>query len=367
MTDYFAPEEKRRIEETLSQRTVFSDRAKALLDKNEAQGGLTWDDANALIAEGTQRIFKWTAQARDYPLYKHLCDSGFKIAADICCFERHHLNHLTGSISDADVHAVAQATLTRLTQPDLDLRTYKHAGFKDFTEGPSEDTPILLRQDAYKALTEPVTFTNPDGTTTNTTHTARFGEIEQRFYAATPKGRDLYDACLTKADGAREADPSIVKRDFAAYEAMYAAPFKPFPKTLRGLLEAGLAFGKFSATPKGIAAAGTLQTTDVWSLVRDGYATYEGQRYEDFLPVSAAGIFASNLNQYGTKSTAAVRPTYSQAQLENIMGKKIIDTTAAYAGTEAKSLLAMYAQLGLTSKLDAKAKAALEAAAVHAA
>ena len=49
------------------------------------------------------------------------------------------------------------------------------------------------------------------------------------------------------------------------------------------------------------------------------------------------------------------------------MGKKIIDTTAAYAGTEAKSLLAMYAQLGLTSKLDAKAKAALEAAAVHAA
>ena len=33
-----------------------------------------------------------------------------------------------------------------------------------------------------------------------------------------------------------------------------------------------------------------------------------GLRYEDFLPISAAGIFASNLGQYGTKSTAAAKP-----------------------------------------------------------
>lgn len=428
MTDYFAPAEKQRIEEILSHRTVFSDDAKSLLEKGEKQGGLTWDDANMLIAEGTQRIFQWTGKARDYGLNKHLCDAGFKIAADICCFERHHLNHLTpntfcmdlytaamkfvlgemtsetfvaraeralanlrrssdkdfmqltfkhlsssdlaalgkGSATDVEIASIAHATLSRLREADLDLRTYKHSGFKDFTEGPSEDTPVLLRQDAYKALTEPVQFTNPDGTTASATHTARFGEIEQRGYACTPKGRALYDACLSTADAAREADPTIIKRDFAGYEAMYSAPFKPFPKTLRGLLEAGLVYGRFSATPKGIAASGTLSTCDLWSLVRDGFATYEGLRYEDFLPVSAAGIFASNLNQYGTKSSAVVKPSYSQAQLEEIMGRKIIDSTRAYAGMQAQSVLALYGQLGLTNKLDDATKQGLTAEAAHA-
>ncbi len=423
MTDYFAPEERSRIEAILSTRDVFSQRARELIAKGEQQGGLSWDDATALIGEATQRIFKWTASARDHALYKHLCDGGFKIAADIACFERHHLNHLTpntfcmdlytaamklvlgefsteqfvqravtalsrlrefadkdymqltfkhlsageiagfgrGQASDAEVRELAERTMRRLTQPDLDLRTYKHAGFKDFTEGPSEDTPVLLRQDAYKALTEPVTFTNPDGTQTQTTHTARFGEIEQRFYACTPKGRELYDACLAKADAAREADPGIIRRDYGAYMALYAAPFQPFPKTLRGLLEAGLVYARFHATPKGVAAAGTLGSTDVWSLVRDGFATYEGLRYEDFLPVSAAGIFASNLNQYGTKSTAAVKPTYTQEQLESIMGKRIIDSTKAYAGMQSHSLLTMYAQLGLTAKLDEQTRRGLEA------
>jgi uncharacterized glyoxalase superfamily metalloenzyme YdcJ len=428
MTDYFAPEEKARIEALLAGREVFSERARELIDKGERQGGLTWDDAHELIREATQRIFKWTATARDYPLYKHLCDAGFKIAADIACFERHHLNHLTpntfcmdlytaamklvmgefskdqfvsraisalsrlrefadadymmltfkhlrahevasfsrGVVSDAEVRVLAEATATRLTQPDLDLRTYKHAGFKDFTEGPSEDTPVLLRQDAYKALTEPVAFVNPDGSHTNTTHTARFGEIEQRFYACTPKGRELYDACLTKADAAREADPSIVKRDYAAYQSLYAAPFKPFPKSMRGLLEAGLVYARFHATPKGIASAGSLHTTDIWALVRDGYVAYEGLRYEDFLPVSAAGIFASNLNQYGTKSSATVKPTYTQAQLEAIMGRSIIDSTKAYAGMQAQSLLATYAQLGLAGKLAAATRSELELCAKHA-
>ena len=31
------------------------------------------------------------------------------------------------------------------------------------------------------------------------THTARFGEIEQRGVALTPKGRELYDSLLAKA------------------------------------------------------------------------------------------------------------------------------------------------------------------------
>jgi uncharacterized glyoxalase superfamily metalloenzyme YdcJ len=413
MTDYFAPETRRRIEAILSTRRVFSDTAKGLIEKGERRGGLTWDDAEALIREGTERIFKWTGAARDHGLYKDLCDAGFKIAADIACFERHHLNHLTpntfcmdlytaamkrcmgelpeaafkerartaltrlaertdkhamrllfrhltqdeidgfgrGSASAGEIAATVDALAARLCQADLDLTKLKHAGFKDFTEGPSEDTPILLRQDAYKALTEPVTFTNPDGTTTATTHTARFGEIEQRFYATTAKGRTLYDACLAEADGAREKDPSLPKRDFAAYEALYAAPFTPFPKTLDALVAGGFVYARYSATPQGVAAKGSITTTDLAELVRLGYARFEGLRYEDFLPVSAAGIFASNLNQYGTKSTAATKPDYPQSLLESILGRAILSTDALYKGMEADSALATYAALGLTDRV----------------
>lgn len=412
VTDYFDPATRQRIEALLATREVFSDKAKALLEKNERESGLSWDDANALIAEGVNRIFKWTGQARDHQLYQDLCAAGFKIAADIACFESHHLNHLTpntfcmdlytaamkfclgemgettfrsraetalarltkradrdwlrlhfkhrdraatdaykpGALSSAAVAREVEKLTRRLQQPDLALSKLNHAGFKDFTEGPPEDTPVLLRQDAYKALTEPVKFRNADGSVVETVHTARFGEIEQRFYATTPKGRALYDRCLAEADAAREKYPGLSKKDFAAYEEMVAKPFAPFPKTLPELLEQGLVFGRYSATPKGIAARGTISTTDIHELIRLGYVDYEGLRYEDFLPVSAAGIFASNLNQYGTKSTAAEKPVYTQAMLEEILGRKFVDPNETYAALEAESLRQVYAQLELTDR-----------------
>lgn len=427
-TDYFEATIQKRIETLLAGRTVFSDNAKRLIEKGEKQGGLDWNDANDLIREGTERIFKWTGKARDHQLYKDLCDAGFKIAADIACFESHHLNHLTpntlcmdlytaamklclgemqpaefkgraertltrlskfadhdymklhfkhltraqieaftpGNVSAGDISTLAGALTTRLSQPDLALSTLQHAGFKEFTEGPSEDTPVLLRQDAYKALTEPVRFTNPDGTNVDSKHTARFGEIEQRFYATTAKGRALYDKCLAEGDAARDKDPGIAKRDFAAYEAIYAKAFAPFPKTLTQLLKAGLVYGKYSPTAKGLSAKGKIGTAEIEELVKQGYAQVEGLRYEDFLPVSAAGIFASNLNQYGTKSTAAKKPEYTQAMLEDVLGRSIIDCDAAYKGMEAKSLLTTFEGLGVMSQLAPAKRAELDAAAAHA-
>jgi len=427
MTDYFDPATQSRIEGLLAKRSVFSDRAKELIEKSEREGGLGWSDADALIAECTGRIFKWTGKAKDHALYKELSAAGFKIAADIACFQSHHLNHLTpntfcmdlytaamkhclgevdrawfesravtvlarlvrqadrdfmklhfkhvpleeiaayreGAVTPADIAQAAAGLAAAFARPEFALSKMSHAGYKDFTEGPSEDTPVLLRQDAYKALTEPVEFAENDGSTVQATHTARFGEIEERFYACTPKGRKLYDECLAVADAAREKDPAWPKRDMAGYEAAYARPFAAFPKTLPELARGGLVFARFAPTAKGIAAgkAGAIATTDLWELVRAGFADYEGLRYEDFLPVSAAGIFASNLQQYGTKSTAAVKPTYTQEQLEGILGKRIIDSTAMYAAFEAESKLETYAKLGLLARLSAADRAALESAA----
>jgi len=407
MTDYFDPDTKARIEDLIATRDVFSESAKELIIKNERQGGLEWDDADALIDECIHHIFKWTGQARDYQLYTDLCDAGFKIAADIACFGSHHLNHLTPNtfcidlytaamkfcmgeldevrfcsqakntlnvlaqtadrdylqlhfkdLSAEDIDAFETKSVTeekvqqllnklteRLQQTDLDLDRLNHAGFKDHTEGPAAGTPILLRQDAYKALSEPVQFLNADGTTVNSVHTARFGEIEQRFYATTPKGRKLYDRCLSQVDSIKNI------ADSNSYAQKHAQFFEPFPKRLEELLKQELVYGRYSVTEKGGAAKGQVTTTDINELVRLGYVSVEGLRYEDFLPVSAAGIFASNLSQYGTQSTAAEKPNYSQSMLEHILDRKIVDANETYARLQAESLLDVYSQLGLDHKL----------------
>jgi uncharacterized glyoxalase superfamily metalloenzyme YdcJ len=428
VTDYFDAATQARVEALLAQRSVFSDRAKQLIEKSEQHGGLDWADAEALIAECTRRIFKWTGKARDHALYRELSAAGFKNAADIACFQSHHLNHLTpntfcmdlytaamkhclgeadaawfeararavlarlvqqadhdfmklhfkhvpleeiaafgkGSVSQADLAAIAAGLVATFAKPEFALSKMTHAGFKDFTEGPSVDTPVLLRQDSYRAIAEPVEFTETDGSVVKTTHTARFGEVEERFYACTPKGRALYDDCLAAADAVREKDPAWPKRDIGGYEAAYAEPFKPFPKTLPELIDGGLVYARYAPTAKGIAAAraGAIASTDLRELVRAGFADYEGLRYEDFLPVSAAGIFASNLQQYGAKSTAAVKPTYSQRLLEEILGKPIIDATAMYAAFEAESKLETYAKLGILEKVPVAERSALESIAL---
>ncbi len=258
---------------------------------------------------------------------------------------------------------VVEELVRRLHEPDLDLSRFEHSGFKDFTEGPAVDTPVLLRQDAYKALTEPVTFRNADGTVTKTVHTARFGEIEQRFYATTPEGRELYDRCLAEFDAERARRGDELKRDYGAYQACQIEAFRPFPKTLAELLEQGLVFGRYEPTDAGLAAAGKLSTTELRRLIDDGYVRADGLRYEDFLPFSAAGIFASNLNQYGTASTASEKKTYTREMLEEYLGRPIIDPNETYRGLEARSILDTYEQLGLIERLSEGERGELEAAA----
>jgi len=415
MTDYFDPETRKRIEALLAPREIFSARAQELISKNQREGGLSRAEAVELIHEGTTRIFKWTGQARDHRLYQELSKAGFKIAADVACFESHHLNHLTPNtfcmdlytsamkfclgelsaevfagraqavleflhdftdqdwmklhfkhltaqeiegystteVSEGEIAELVNSLTQRLQQPDLALNKLNHAGFKDFTEGPPANTPILLRQDSYKALTEPVKFHEADGTMVDTVHTARFGEIEQRFYATTPKGRALYDECLATAEKMREAEPDLIKRDYNAYQQAYAKCFAPFPKTLPALLEQGLVYARYAVTARGgsAAKANAIATTDLAELTKLGYVRVEGLRYEDFLPFSAAGIFASNLGQYGTKSTATAKPVYTQATLENIMGRKIIDPNVVYQGLQAQSVATVYSELGLVERI----------------
>lgn len=412
LTDFFDARTRSRIEDLVSRRQVVSPEAQDLIERSERNGGLTESEAKALIQECTTRIFKWTGEAYDFDLYRELCDAGLKIAADIACFQAHHLNHLTPNTFGIDVYtsamkfclgeilteqlqqrlalaferlarqtdhhalrllfrsvpletcvglvrrppkpgevqAVVDGLVGRLAQPDLVLTRLNHSGFKDATEGPSQDTPVLLRQDAYKALSEPVTFHNSDGKSVAASHTARFGEIEQRSYATTPAGRQLYDVCLAEAER-RLSQSQLPRSDWRGREDLYASAFAAFPKTLPELYEQGLVYVRYGATAAGRQAAGSIQTTDLRELLGLGYISYEGQRYEDFLPISAAGIFASNLNQYGTASTADTRPVYHQADLEAILGRPIIDANAQYAAIESESLAEAYRHLQVAQRI----------------
>src|SRR5699024_12029613 len=70
----------------------------------------------------------------------------------------------------------------------------------DEIQGPPDwDGPdILLRQTSFRALDEERTFKFADGTVGPGALRVRFGEVEKRGIALTPRGRELYDSMNTE-------------------------------------------------------------------------------------------------------------------------------------------------------------------------
>lgn len=353
-TDYFDDETRQRVEDALAKREIFSPTLVKLIEAGETNGGLTLKQADAFIAEG-QTLFSWRGVAKDYALYEHLVARKVNIAADIACFPNPHLNHLTPN--SLDIERLYLEMKKRLGDQ---YKQYAHKGMKDSIEGPPpRQDLILLRQTSYKALTEKVLFTQDGKADVQATHTARFGEIEQRGVAMTKKGRKLYDQAVENTDG---IDSQLAVKDYNAYMHEYAACFNTIPLTHAKMREQGLAFYRYFVTEKGYKAL-TLQeplSKDLTALVDGGYVGFSPIRYEDFLPVSAAGIFASNLQQYGTQSDNQKRPVYHKEMLEEIMGKKILESDEIYAAQEARSLLDVYKELGLIVLMHPDTKYSLE-------
>ena len=168
----------------LSRRRIFTDGALALIDQAERDGGLAQADAERFVEEALE-TFRWHGDATvDLPTY-HALHNAHRPVADVVSFRGPHINHLTPRTLDIDA---AQAAMI------------EHGmAAKAVIEGPPRRAcPILLRQTSFKALEEAVHFPGGEGGDAGT-HTARFGEIEQRGLALTPKGRALYDQLLSQA------------------------------------------------------------------------------------------------------------------------------------------------------------------------
>ena len=300
---------KQQAQSILDTRDIFTERAKELTSKAETQHGLEEEDAHAFVSEVLE-TFRWTGKARVNKATYDALHHSHRLIADVVSFQGPHINHLTPRTLDID-------------QSHADM---KQGGLptKSVIEGPPRrQCPILLRQTSFKALSEEVQFIDHDSLSA---HTARFGEIEQRGVALTPKGRALYDAILAKVR--QKIKPAADGSNADAYNQALKDGFAQMPDTWQELHDQQLAYFRYDLKSP---------HTDESQIVQ-----INGQElaispiiYEDFLPVSAAGIFQSNLgdNSHDTSHAQSSREVF-----ETALGRAILDEFKLYQSIQDESL-----------------------------
>jgi uncharacterized glyoxalase superfamily metalloenzyme YdcJ len=307
----------------LEQRSIFTPAALALIERAESRGGLTEQEAADFVDEALE-TFRWHHSATVTAGQYRQLSAQHRLVADVVAFKGPHINHLTPRTLDIDI-VQAQMPAHGITP-------------KAVIEGPPRrQCPILLRQTSFKALDESIAFT--DQADTRGSHSARFGEIEQRGAALTPKGRALYDRLLNAARDELGDFPN--EANAARYNALMAQHFNEFPDTQEGMRREELAYFRYFVTDKG-RAAGDLQALSLEALLEEGHLRAEPLVYEDFLPVSAAGIFQSNL---GDAAQAHYGEHSNQQAFETALGRSTIDELALYAASQQRSIEQCFTQL----------------------
>jgi uncharacterized glyoxalase superfamily metalloenzyme YdcJ len=303
-----------KAEHILNKRQIVTDGAFKLIEIAEQKGGLTQQQANEFVSEALE-TFRWHRDATvDTDTYTQLVKA-HRLIADVVSFKGPHINHLTPRTLDID------AVQTQMPQRGI--------APKAVIEGPPRrKTDILLRQTSFKALDEEVVFQGVTGS-----HTARFGEIEQRGIALTPAGRAFYDKAIMDT---REA---AAKSGGENYTSLLKAAFSTLPDDLETLRQQGLAFFSYRADNKKVAN----KAANISELIASGALIADPQIYEDFLPVSAAGIFQSNL---GAEDQSNYSASANQDAFEDALGAKVINEMALYSRIETDSLAIALTQLG---------------------
>jgi uncharacterized glyoxalase superfamily metalloenzyme YdcJ len=283
----------------LDARRIVTSGALALIDQAERDGGLDEASASDFVAELLE-TFRWHATATvSAETYGHLLDT-HRLIADVVSFKGPHINHLTPRTLDID--AVQAAMPAHGITP------------KEVIEGPPRrNCPVLLRQTSFKALDERIIFPSASGEPVPGRHTARFGEVEQRGVALTRKGRALYDELLVARQAGRDR-------------------FDELPDDWGALRRLGLAFFRYSGMPA--------RSVDLEDAIAAGDIVADPLIYEDFLPVSAAGIFQSNL---GDEARGAYGAQANRAAFDAALGAPLLDEFALYETIETRSLTALTA------------------------
>lgn len=311
----------------LSKRNIFSDRAIELIAHFEKKGGLTEEETEEFITESL-KTFRWHSEASiDKESYETLLKFN-GLVADIVSFKGPHINHLTPRTLDIEkLHKKMQ---------DMGIDTIAEI------QGPPEGWPILLQQTSFKALDEETKFPDKNGNYQTGKHRARFGEIEQRHVALKPEGTALYDRLTAIA---QEKASSLKKRGEAEYQKQYPEMLKEifkegFPaKIHEELRKNNLAYFSYHLTEKGKSAK-IAKEKSVRQMVDEGLAVAIPITYEDFLPVSAAGIFKANLDDKSGRLTE--KQSSNQELFEQSLGGHVTDFHKLYQQEEDASIKHLY-------------------------
>lgn len=318
---FFSADLQQRLETFLEAREIFPPELMELADRAEADGGLSTADAERFLQLATA-AFELSREPVDLAWYKEL-EAISAVAADIGGVPSTHINHLTPRVLDID---------------DLYARM-EARGIKmiDDIQGPPrwEGPDVLLRQTSFRALAEPRAFRLPDGTIETSSLRVRFGEVEARGIALTPKGRAIYDSAVAEVDE-RSAGLGAGARQEINREVWR----REFPTTEAELATGGLAYFTYA--------------------VVDGAAVPEPIVYEDFLPRSAAGIFQSNLTDEGSKDASQEGVARDAEWMSGALERELHDPFELYARQSEESRRSAAAALGVQpEELDARVSASV--------
>ncbi|KAK2605691.1 hypothetical protein N8I77_008513 [Diaporthe amygdali] len=319
----------------LSKRSsVFSQRTIDLADLAHSKGGLTASEANEFIQGGCETL-AWRNQVsltkKDYDTLK--ADTNGDLLIDIMAFRNPHLNHLTPATMNID--AVQNG------MPNVGLQP------KDRVEGPPErNCNILLRQTSFLAVDEGIVFDEAADKGTRGSHSARFGEIEQRGAALTSKGRKQYDEAISEATRAK----LLVEGKELAFRDLFD---KLLPDDWEALRSKGLIWVEYSLTEKGKEQGKSSGAKTLQEAVEKGLVVWQPIQYEDFLPLSAAGIFQSNLH-HDSAVKVQKSPEHalseSKRQLREILGEEgMIDEMKLYEEQQTASIERCCEALGVST------------------
>lgn len=323
----------------LGKRNIFTEETLELIEKGGRKGGLDEKDAKRFV-QGAIETFRWHSEASISKAEYESLAKEHKLLADIVAFKGPHINHLTPRT--LDINLVQESMAENGMAP------------KEIIEGPpTRSCPILLRQTSFKALEEPIIFKNAEGKLEKGSHTARFGEVEARGAALTPKGRGLYDECLnsSRTKSANSTAPSADQTINAAHDLFLQQHFKSFPDDWEAIREQGLAYFRYFVNPnKKLDTSKYHDHVELTFLLRHGLVCYEPLVYEDFLPISAAGIFQSNLSGNGGEAVLkkdSVEKDSARSAFADALEADPLDEMKLYAKIQEESIERCQVALGV--------------------
>lgn len=334
---FFDADLERRLRAFIGSRRLFGDELLALADRARADGELTATDADRFL-ELAAAAFALSPEPVDRAWYTEL-ERVSGVAADIGGVTTTHINHLTPRVLDIDdLYASMQARGIEMI---------------DEIQGPPrwEGPDVLLRQTSFRALAEPRAFREADGSVSAGTLRVRFGEVEARGIALTPAGRERFDELVATVDRRLAERPGLARADVAPQVWREGLPADERDLCLQGLgfftfdVDDRVAAGEVS--PEQAAALGTGDPADPADLVRAGVLHPAPIVYEDFLPRSAAGIFASNLDGRTGVDQARGGAERDAAWMAEVLGGPVHVPEELYAREAEASLDAAGTALGV--------------------